>query len=77
MKRLDAGCFKMPTAKLSKEGQIIADIVGTLFLAIMAFVILGVVFSGCTVSASVDWNGKTEVKKTTASPTTIEKHVLW
>lgn len=68
--------MKMMTAKREEQAQIIANIGGTITLILTALMIV-VSLSNCTVSASLDWVGKTEVKKTTSSPTTIEKHVLW
>ncbi len=62
-KRRDAGCFVMPSKKLSKEAQTIADMIGTLVLMVTAFVLMGIL-SGCGTSAG--WRFSIGVSPVTA-----------
>lgn len=68
--------MKIETMRLKKESQMVADIVGALTL----FATMGMIalfLTNCTVSASVDWNGKSEVHRVTKSPEKPDGHTLW
>lgn len=45
--RRDAGCWKMPTAKLNERCQVIADFVGSIMMLLCALGIL-IYLTGCT-----------------------------
>lgn len=59
------------------EGASVFDNFIYLLIAFALVLFVNFACSGCTVSGTIDWHGKTEVKKTTKSPDTIDKHTWW
>ncbi len=69
--RRDAGMYEI------QRGNPARGIVWGFIFSFLLYGLIALFGSGCAVHMGIDWNGKTEVVKTTKSPATVDKHLWW